>query len=35
MQVIGLLYCLLWNPSGVTFTNGATRATYDWIAHGD
>jgi hypothetical protein len=21
-----------WNPSGITFTNGAVRPTYDWIA---
>jgi hypothetical protein len=23
---------LLWNPAGVTLTNGTTRPTYDWIA---
>ena len=22
----------LWNPTGVTLTNGTTRATYDWIS---
>ena len=23
-----------WNPQGVTFTNGTSRATYDWIVRG-
>lgn len=31
-ESVGILYGNPWNPRGVTFENGESRATYDWIA---